>query len=710
MNISSLIQGFSSYLESLNEVSPKEYNTNSSSISIFMYSSEFKTYLSEELEISDSSIFSKSINDILSMDVVNGKLVEINDDNTDSFISSSEGNEDSAEQQITDGQENETIQMPEDIVLPQENIQSEDAASDTTNMNAEDIETTNESLTELLNNLFQDQTVISALDANESGDLDKDEIANFLNDINKFDGDSNNLSLNDILAGIEQIKEKVESEKAENIDEETPNVEETNEQESIPTNTTTPSSSSNNFSNGSIGNSGSTSSSVGTETIQEKSLDNMTREELNTELTTAEGELTEKQDILSSILNGSEENIQAMTEDMENMYDAYLSELKTVDEDMAKQVDSLKGNIDDQEKLIDTKDQEIANQENVVADSENAYNNAVANTQQLKASLSALQSTDTSNMDDSQIAELNSKIAELQAKITESEQAEAEAEQALNDAKDRLDTLNTERESYQTELDNLNQQMTELEAKIVEAYPQVQESLNAYKEAKQLRDSYKAEATSAIKTEISTAQNYVNEIKTAINNFDNKEVAKEYVLDGLTDLTRTAIELAYLQLGVYEDGGDNRGTMEKYGGGAGVPWCAAFVSWLYGKGQDGTASPLNFDASVSGLRAQAKEAGYYSEVGTYTPVPGDIMIQKSNGASHTGIVVGVDDKYIYTIEGNSGDAVRERKYEIGSGSYSKISGWIRLNEWSGGSSDIPRDTYLANNNSEDANEKERSTR
>ena len=139
MNISSLIQGFSSYLESLNEVSPKEYNTNSSSISIFMYSSEFKTYLSEELEISDSSIFSKSINDILSMDVVNGKLVEINDDNTDSFISSSEGNEDSAEQQITDGQENETIQMPEDIVLPQENIQSEDAASDTTNMNAEDI-------------------------------------------------------------------------------------------------------------------------------------------------------------------------------------------------------------------------------------------------------------------------------------------------------------------------------------------------------------------------------------------------------------------------------------------------------------------------------------------------------------------------------------------------------------------------------------------
>lgn len=88
---------------------------------------------------------------------------------------------------------------------------------------------------------------------------------------------------------------------------------------------------------------------------------------------------------------------------------------------------------------------------------------------------------------------------------------------------------------------------------------------------------------------------------------------------------------------------------------------------------------------------------------------GYIMIQKSNGASHTGIVVGVDDKYIYTIEGNSGDAVRERKYEIGSSAYSKISGWIRMNEWSGGNNNVATDTYLANNNSEDADEKKCST-
>ena len=75
----------------------------------------------------------------------------------------------------------------------------------------------------------------------------------------------------------------------------------------------------------------------------------------------------------------------------------------------------------------------------------------------------------------------------------------------------------------------------------------------------------------------------------------------------------------------------------------------------------------------------------------------------------TGIVVGADDKYIYTIEGNSGDAVRERKYEIGSSAYSKISGWVRMNEWSGGTNNVAQDTYLANNNSEDADKEKRST-
>ena len=71
MNISGILQGFSAYLESLNESSDKAYNTDNSSISVFMYSSKFKSYITEELNIADPTIFSKSINEILGMQWLN---------------------------------------------------------------------------------------------------------------------------------------------------------------------------------------------------------------------------------------------------------------------------------------------------------------------------------------------------------------------------------------------------------------------------------------------------------------------------------------------------------------------------------------------------------------------------------------------------------------------------------------------------------------
>ncbi len=656
MNFELLKIKFKTYLEGINQESGSDYKLDDSEISIFMYADEFKDYITDELNL-DYTLYSEDINELLRLELVNGKLTH------------------------PDEEKEEKVEGKESELETQSNINLEDT----------------EIITEMLNDLLQDKTFQKSIDLDGNGEINNEELTSFFNTIKGFDANEENISIDDILNATKDIQDGTfQITTTESIKESI--------EESKPITTGARSVSR------SGGSSGSSRSQQTEPSTQEKTLDNMTKSELNTELTTAQSTLTEKQNILSSLLDGSEENLQAMNENMETLYSTYQEELKKVDEDLAEQVDSLEQSISSQEDLINLKEQEIANQEGIVSESETAYKNSVSTRQTLEDSLATLQSANSTEMDSDKRAELNSKIAELQSRISEAEQAERDAEQAWNDAQDKLETLNAEKQTLQSELDELNNQMTELEAQIAEKYPEIQKYQDAYNEAKDEYNEYKEAATTAIKSEIKTAQNYVNEINTAINNLSNKEIAKEYVLDGLTDLTRTAIELAYSQLGVYEDGGDNRGTMEKYGGGAGVPWCAAFVSWLYGKGQEGTASPLNFDASVSGLRAQAKEAGYYSEVGTYTPVPGDIMIQKSNGASHTGIVVGVDDKYIYTIEGNSGDAVRERKYEIGSGSYSKISGWIRMNEWSGGSSDIPRDTYLANNNSEDANEKERSTR
>jgi hypothetical protein len=52
----------------------------------------------------------------------------------------------------------------------------------------------------------------------------------------------------------------------------------------------------------------------------------------------------------------------------------------------------------------------------------------------------------------------------------------------------------------------------------------------------------------------------------------------------------------------------------------------------------------------------------------YVPKPGDVIFFRKVGSSdpyemqHVGLVYGVDAKYVYTVEGNAGNAVSRRKY------------------------------------------------
>lgn len=366
MKISQLIQGFSSYLEGLNETSNLDYNINPSSISVFMYSSEFKEYLTNELNISDASIFSKSINDILKMDVVNGQLVDKEDENSDTFESSTVENTDA------EAIEDSNIQLEEsqtsDIALPETSEGATQPQIETENSNI---------LIEMLNYLFQDNDVISTFDANGNGNLDEEEIAGFLNSINGTDGDLEKISLDDILAGIEQVKqsnETIEQNPIEETELEDNTEIEVSEASEIPEGLSTEVST-----GGSNSSYQSSSSSYSSGSTQTRNLTNMTRDELNEELTTAQTQVTEKESNLAALLDGSDENLQKMNEDMENLYGTYLDELETVDNDMAGQVNNLKNNINTKENEVDTKDKEISTQEGVVTDSKTAYENAVAN-------------------------------------------------------------------------------------------------------------------------------------------------------------------------------------------------------------------------------------------------------------------------------------------------------------------------------------------
>ena len=65
---------------------------------------------------------------------------------------------------------------------------------------------------------------------------------------------------------------------------------------------------------------------------------------------------------------------------------------------------------------------------------------------------------------------------------------------------------------------------------------------------------------------------------------------------------------------------------------------------------------------------------YYKE--SYTPVRGDLIIFKSDGASHVGIVLSSDATTVYTIEGNTSNMVAKRSYPL---NHSTITGYCHPN-------------------------------
>lgn len=106
-----------------------------------------------------------------------------------------------------------------------------------------------------------------------------------------------------------------------------------------------------------------------------------------------------------------------------------------------------------------------------------------------------------------------------------------------------------------------------------------------------------------------------------------------------------------------------------------VPWCAAFVSWC--------GNELSYQAQ--NIMPSSASCGdyvtYYSNKdliqpsaakgGDYIPRRGDFAIFDWNSDGfydHIGIVTSCDNSMVYTVEGNTSDAVNNRQYSIGSSS------------------------------------------
>lgn len=114
------------------------------------------------------------------------------------------------------------------------------------------------------------------------------------------------------------------------------------------------------------------------------------------------------------------------------------------------------------------------------------------------------------------------------------------------------------------------------------------------------------------------------------------------------------------------------GGAEPYGFESRVDWCACFVSWCANECGYLDAGVIPKFASCSIGIQWFRERGLWQD-GSYEPRPGDLIFfdwddedeGQDGAADHVGIVEKVEGGNVYTVEGNSGNACRERQYAIG---------------------------------------------
>lgn len=104
-----------------------------------------------------------------------------------------------------------------------------------------------------------------------------------------------------------------------------------------------------------------------------------------------------------------------------------------------------------------------------------------------------------------------------------------------------------------------------------------------------------------------------------------------------------------------------------YGFDSRVEWCATFVSWCADQnGVLGTSIPKFASCRYQGV-PWFQEQGQWASADDIVPVAGDIIFFDWEGdgvPNHVGIVIGTDGDKVYTVEGNSGDVVKTKSYNL----------------------------------------------
>lgn len=629
MDFSSIKSGFLNYLEEKfnkseviqtqdgNEIVQASSNKviPDSEISVFLYNNDFKNYLVSEVG-ADSSIFSKSVNEIMDMEFVNGKLVENEETNSDSFETESQDNEQNAEQV------NMSIS-----VANEENGQVAPQEADAANISMN-----------ILNDALSNGSVISALDSNQTGEVDKEEFTEFLNGVKNENGeitlDGLTNALKEIIApenkgqeetvdsylnaiyenpsvinaldvdGDGQISDEEKSKFLEYVKQNYANGSEltlqalkdafqsiidgsfsydkgVEEQKSVDETVIPASASPNeaaasggsggsspvNSAGGSSGASGSsgTSGSGGysggngvSSSGASSAPKGKTLEELEQEKTTKEGELSDAREAVNDVYSGENSEVKSAKqaeEDAKTKYDEAVKNDEKISDELKNKRETNLNNIATEENNRDTKKTEINNKESEISSLESDLSSAESEVSALSDALSALEGQSSDDPEKQQ--EIETKKAEVQKKKEEAEKKVKELKGEIETKKGEKSDLESELQTIESNLEDLNETKAQIEEEISKnCEPETKAAMDAYNKAKKNTEKVKDTEAEKAKGVVDTKQSELDSINKQIDEKKAEETKRENSVSDNGEFIDAFNETSEFDNGVFKDQGE----------------------------------------------------------------------------------------------------------------------------------------------------------
>lgn len=597
LNFADLRTGFSNYLEELYLKEGRELT----STSIFAHSDEFERYVSEELNLG-LSMMTISVEDILDIDFSN-----IDPDETH------------AEEESEDS-----------------NI-----------------------IKDFLSYLFSDdEEFISKVDETKDGNIDEDEVNNFLKHVGVSEDNSSHISMGDILDGLSSFKNDVMKTLQSNL---LNSIANPSLQTAVPV---------------SSGSAASAAAATGVPVEPEVSNRSggrvsdafMSEEDMQKELEKKETTLQTKQEALNAVYDGTNPTVKSWNNAVDEAYQFLLGQLeyRKVNQELIESLNNQVALISAKEAEISEKDSEISTQKTTVSNAKTAYESAVSTRETLESALSSMQGKSSGDPDEQ--AQIDAQISRLEGEVAAARAAESEAEAQLKEEEEKLDKLEEEKARLEDELDELNAQKSEIEAKIIETEPNIKEAIQIYNDKKKQADAAKETVLNNAKNAVEVAQQDVVAVKELINDNENRNLSLEYSSNFVgRDIAQFAMEF----LGYNEADASADIFLEKWHSSSSqTGWCAAFVSYIYEHMPSSDKIPQwykdieNQYWQVNVHRA-AEEAG--AIIDSSQAETGDIVLYDYDGdgtMQHIGIVLAVEGNKLITIDGNSGNTVRINEVDL----------------------------------------------